>query len=113
MCIQAFFTEAPVETFNIGIVCRLPRSGEIKSGTKVLINGASGSVGTFAVQLARHYGGEVTAVCSAANFERVKSLGATDVVDYTTTKILEKTDRFGVIFDAVGPMMETLASDGR
>jgi NADPH:quinone reductase-like Zn-dependent oxidoreductase len=78
------------------------RKAGVRAGQRVLIYGASGAVGTSAVQLVRHFGAEVTGVCSTANVDLVASLGATTVIDYTREDFTEKAARYDVILDAVG-----------
>jgi NADPH:quinone reductase-like Zn-dependent oxidoreductase len=79
----------------------LRRAG-VRAGQRVLIYGASGAVGTSAVQLARHLGAQVTGVCSAANAGLVASLGATMVIDYTREDFTDRAERYDLILDAVG-----------
>ena len=74
----------------------------VRPRQRVLINGASGSIGTYAVQLARHFGAEVTAVCSARNADLVRSLGADHVIDYAVEDFTRRGDHYDVIFDTIG-----------
>jgi NADPH:quinone reductase-like Zn-dependent oxidoreductase len=80
----------------------LRHHGEVQAGQRVLINGASGGIGTFAVQIAKSYGSEVTGVTSTRNIDLVGSLGADHVIDYTTTKVFRSGRRYDLILDTIG-----------
>jgi NADPH:quinone reductase-like Zn-dependent oxidoreductase len=96
------FDEAAAICFGGTTALDFFRRGKLGRGESVLVNGASGAVGTAAVQLARHFGAEVTGVCSGANAELVRSLGASRVIDYTQEDFTESGETYDVIFDAAG-----------
>jgi len=94
--------EAAAITYGAILAGHFLKKAIIKPDEKVLIYGASGAIGTTAVQLAKHYGADVTGVCSTINLEMVRALGADTVIDYTKEDLLSKKERYDFIFDAVG-----------
>lgn len=96
------FEEAATVPIGGLTALRILKRAGVKTGDNVLIYGASGSVGTFAVQISRSFGASVTGVCSTANTELVRSLGAEEVIDYTREDLTKTEARFDIVFDAVG-----------
>ena len=96
------YEEAAAISFGGTTALSFFRRGKLQGGESVLVNGASGGVGTAAVQLAKHFGADVTGVCSTANVELVRSLGATHVIDYTEEDFTRNGETYDVIVDTVG-----------
>ncbi|MCL6460449.1 MAG: NAD(P)-dependent alcohol dehydrogenase [Flavobacterium micromati] len=92
---------APITEGGHYALCDL-RAAKITTGQKILINGATGAIGSAAVQLAKYFGTEVTAVCDTKNLELVKSLGANEIIDYTKQDFTKSSQRFDFVFDAIG-----------
>jgi NADPH:quinone reductase-like Zn-dependent oxidoreductase len=99
---MSFQQAAAVPVAAVTALQGLRDKAQLRAGQKVLINGASGGVGTFAVQIAKSIGADVTGVCSTGNVELVRSLGADHVIDYTKEDYTKGTQRYDVIFDTVG-----------
>lgn len=111
------FEEAAALSFGGQTALYFLRKANIKKGDNVLVHGASGSLGTFGVQLAKIMGAEVTAVCSTKNIDLVKSLGADHVIDYTKETYTNNLNTYNVVFDTLGKCpfsqtLKTIKSDG-
>ncbi|HHP1053708.1 NAD(P)-dependent alcohol dehydrogenase [Bacillus cereus group sp. BfR-BA-01354] len=105
------YEEAAVIPFGGTSALHFLRKGQIKKGHRVLIYGASGSVGTAAVQLAKYFGATVTAICSSSNFDLVTALGADNVIDYMKEDFTKRGEHYDIIFDAVGKYKKSLCTD--
>ena len=96
------FEEAAAVCDGLMLAINYIRKIDFKSNPKILINGASGSIGSAAVQLAKYYGAEITAVCKSEHFELIRSLGADTLIDYTKEDFTKTNNRYDTVLDAVG-----------
>ena len=115
---MTFDEAAPVPASGCAALVYLRDTGKIKRDDRVLINGASGALGTYGVQIAKSFGAEVTGVCSTVNIDLVNSLGADHVIDYTEENFTESENQYELIFDAVSKSSKSecrniLAPNGR
>jgi NADPH:quinone reductase-like Zn-dependent oxidoreductase len=104
------FKQGAAATVGSMTALQLLKAAKIKEGDRVLVYGASGSVGSYALQLAKHFGAEVTGVCSTGNLELIRSIGADRLIDYTAEDFTRSGQEYDIIFDAVGKLSKSKCS---